>query len=132
MTPELTSLLWSTALLFVQIIVSAAGNVRVMGNPWAFSNRDQLAKQDGFPGRAKRAYMNMLENFVVFAALVFVAQLAGVHSGTTVLGAEIFLVARIVYAIVYLAGFTALPIRTLAWLAGVAGSVMIFWALVTA
>jgi uncharacterized MAPEG superfamily protein len=132
MTPELTFLLWSTALLFVQIVISAASNVRAMGQPWGIGNREVAATSEGFPGRAKRAYMNMLENFVLFAAVVLIAQAAGIHTNLTVLGAEIFLIARVVYAIVYLAGWTFISIRTIAWLAGVIGTILVFYAVASA
>ena len=128
MTPELSMVLWSAALLFAQIGVSAVSNVGAMGLPWGLGNHESPATTEGLPGRAKRAYMNMLENFPVFAAVVFVAQFAGVHNEMTVLGAEIFLVARTIYAIVYLAGFTFLAIRTIVWTAGIVGTAMVFFA----
>jgi uncharacterized MAPEG superfamily protein len=132
MTPELSVVLWSAALLFVQIIISAASNVRAMGQPWGIGNREVAATSEGFPGRAKRAYMNMLENFLLFAVIAIVAQFANVHTNLTVLGAEIFLIARVLYAIIYLAGITFLSLRTIAWFAGVIGTIMVFYAVVTA
>lgn len=132
MTPELSVVLWSAALLFVQIVISAASNVRAMGQPWGIGNREVAAVSEGFPGRAKRAYMNMIENFLLFAVIAIVAQFANVHTNLTVLGAEIFLIARVLYAVIYLAGITFLSLRTIAWLAGVIGTIMVFYAVVTA
>ena len=78
----------------------------------------------GWGGRASRAHRNMLENLVLFAVLVLVAVAAGKTNDTTLLGAQIFLWARVAYAAVYIAG---LPwIRTGIWAVSVAGLVMIF------
>ena len=70
----------------------------------------------------------MLENLVLFAILVVVAVLADKTNSTTLLGAQIFLGARVVYALVYIAG---LPwIRTAVWGVSVVGLAMIFVQLV--
>jgi uncharacterized MAPEG superfamily protein len=66
----------------------------------------------------------MLENLVLFAVLVLVAVAAGKTNDTTLLGAQIFLWARVAYAAVYVAG---LPwIRTGIWAVSVVGLAMIF------
>ena len=66
----------------------------------------------------------MIENLVLFAALVLVAAIAGKTNDTTLLGAQIFLWARVAYAVVYWAGIPW--VRTLTWAASVVGMVMIF------
>jgi uncharacterized MAPEG superfamily protein len=70
----------------------------------------------------------MLESLVLFAALVLTAVAAGKTNSTTLLGAEIFVWARLAYAVVYLAGVPWL--RTLVWFASVVGLAMIFLQLV--
>ena len=55
-------------------------------------------------GRAQRAHHDVLENLVLFAALVLIAVISNKTNATTVLGAQIFFWARLVYAGVYLAG----------------------------
>lgn len=125
MSVELSMLMWSGALLLVLIILSANANILAMGLPWGFSNRDETATLEGWGARAKRAYMNHLENTLIFAAIVVPVSMAGISNDMTVLGAQIFLGARIVHAIVYVSGITLLAIRTLAYFAGVAGTVMI-------
>ena len=78
----------------------------------------------GWAGRAARAHHNMLENLVLFAALVLVAVAAGKTNSTTLLGAQIFVWARLAYALIYLAGIPFL--RTAAWLVSIIGLVIIF------
>jgi uncharacterized MAPEG superfamily protein len=71
--------------------------------------------------RANRAHLNLIEQFVPFAALVVVAQLAGVTSPVTEGASIAFLVLRVAHAIGYTTGATGIPARpiifTLAWVA---------------
>ena len=87
-------------------------------------NRDGMPEITGWGGRAARAHRNMLENLVLFAILVLVAVVAGKTNAMTLLGAQIFLYARVAYAAVYIAG---LPwVRTAVWGVSVVGLAMIF------
>jgi len=82
-------------------------------------NREGFPEIKGWGGRAMRAHRNMIENLVLFAALVLALAAAGKSNDATVLGAQIFFWARVVYAGVYLAG---LPwVRTGAWTVSVVG-----------
>ena len=89
-----------------------------------FGNRDGLPPLTGWAGRAQRAHRNMLENLVLFAALVLVCAVANKTNATTLLGAQLFLWARLAYAVIYVAGIPYL--RTAAWLVSVIGLVLIF------
>lgn len=131
MTVELSALVWSGVLLFALILISAAANVKAMGQPWGISNRDDAVPGSGFAGRAKRAYMNLLEQLVVFAAIAIPAHAAGIHTGLTVLAAQLFLAGRIAHAIIYLAGWTFISIRTIAWLVALVGTGIYIYAVVT-
>ena len=78
----------------------------------------------GWGGRATRAHRNMLENLVLFAALVLVAVTAGKTNDMTLLGAQLFIWARLAYAAIYVAGIIWL--RTAAWAVSMAGLIVIF------
>ena len=129
MTMELWSLVWGGVLLFILILLSANANVSAMGMGWGISNRDVPATTAGWGARARRAYLNHLENLLIYAAIAIPAHLAGVSTELSILGAQIFIIARILYAIVYVAGITVAGIRTLCWLGGVIGYALIFVAL---
>ncbi|MEX0838414.1 MAG: MAPEG family protein [Parvibaculum sp.] len=129
MTIELWSLVWGGVLLFILILLSANANVSAMGMGWGISNRDQAATTTGWGARARRAYLNHLENLLIYASIAVPAHLAGVSTELSILGAQIFIIARILYAIIYVAGWTVLGIRTIAWFAGVVGTALIFIAL---
>ena len=132
MTIELTMLAWSTVLLIVLIMTSANANVMAMGMEWGFGNRDEPSNVSGWGARARRTYLNHLENLVIFGLLILIAHLANVHTPLTVMGAQLFLAARIVYAGLYLAGISALGSRTLAYFVGLIATLMIAYAVLTA
>ena len=104
MKPELMYLTWAVALTVVQMLVAVGGAALQVGLLPLVGNREGLAPCTGWAGRAYRAHHNMLENLVLFAALVLVAVLSNKTNSTTVLGAQIFLWARVAYALVYVAG----------------------------
>jgi uncharacterized MAPEG superfamily protein len=123
MGPELKYLLFSAVLTFVQVLIAAAAANQTVGLTRLAGNRDGLPEYSGFAGRAKRAHLNMLENMVVFTALVLVAVVANKTNPTTAMGAAIFFWARLVYALVYLFGVPWL--RTVVWAVSVIGMVMV-------
>ncbi|PCJ68504.1 MAG: hypothetical protein COA62_15225 [Rhodobiaceae bacterium] len=125
MSVELSMLMWSGVLLLVLVVMSANANILAMGMSWGFGNRDEAAAPEGWGARVKRTYINHLENTVIFAAIVLPVSAAGISNEMTMLGAQIFLGARIVHALAYVGGITFLGLRTLAYFAGVAGTVMI-------
>lgn len=124
MGTELSLLVWSVALMFVQVLIAAQGATGQVGLGTLAGNRDDVPVLTGWAGRAQRAHRNMLENIVLFAALVLVAQVAGKTNAMTALGAHLFFWARLAYAGIYLAGIPWL--RTGAWAVSVVGMILIF------
>lgn len=130
MSPDLKYLLLSTILTFVQVLVAAMGANQAVGLNTLAGNREGLGEIPGWAGRAKRAHLNMIENMVLFAALVLIAAVVGKANAMTAMGAMIFFWARFAYAVIYVAGIAWL--RTLAWFVSVIGMAMIAWELVKA
>ena len=124
MKPELMLLVWAVVLTVVQMLIAVSGATLQVGLPMLAGNRDNMPALTGWVGRANRAHHNMLENLVLFAALVLVAVVAGKTNDKTLLGAQIFLWARVAYAAVYLAGIPWL--RTGVWFVSVIGLIVIF------
>lgn len=130
MSPDLHYLLFSIILCFVQVLIAASGANTQVGLPTLAGNREGLPDMIGWPGRARRAHLNMIENLALFSALVLIAAVAGKANATTAMGAMIFFWARLAYAVIYLIGIPWL--RTLAWFVGVIGMAMIAWVLLQA
>ena len=98
MTPELKYLVWSAVLTFVLVLIAASGAQLQVGLEKLAGNREDLPEMTGWAGRAQRAHRNMLENLILFAILVLVAQAAGVRNGMTLLGAQLFFWGRVAHA----------------------------------
>ena len=128
MTPDLSWLVWTLVLTFVQVVIAAAGANAEVGLPTLAGNREDLPPITGWAGRAQRAHRNMLENLPLFIALVLVAHIANHANGTSILGEQLFFWARLVYAIVYVIGIPW--VRTLLWGISVIGMILIFAQLV--
>jgi uncharacterized MAPEG superfamily protein len=128
MSLELTTLIWSVALAFVQMLVAACGATLQFGLPDLAGNRESMPAATGWAGRAQRAHQNMLESLVLFAVLVLVTEVTNKNSAMTGLGAQLFLWARLIYAVIYVIGVPWL--RTGVWVISVVGLIVIFLQLV--
>jgi len=124
MKPELMLLAWAVVLTFAQMLIAVTGATLQLGLPTVAGNRENLPPITGWAGRAQRAHRNMLENLVLFAALVLIAFFAQKTNNMTLLGAQLFFWARLAYAAVYLVGIPWL--RTGVWFVSAAGLVLIF------
>jgi uncharacterized MAPEG superfamily protein len=113
MTVELKLLVWSTALALIQMVVALSAAIAQVGLLPLVGNRENLPAFQGWAGRAQRAQRNMLENLIIFAALVLVAQFAGKTNVATALGAQLFFWSRLAYAPAYVIGIPWL--RTGLW-----------------
>ena len=129
MTTDLTYLAYTamlTAALWIPYVVCQV----VTNGPLTPPNYRDPAPRPVPPWgkRADRTYMNAVEVFAPFAALVIAAHLLGKTNARIDLYAECFFWFRVVHAVVYLA---AIPyIRTLVFTLGFVTEVGIFWELV--
>ena len=128
MTTELQMLLWSVVLGLVQVTLVATCLIAQRGLGWAASARDEARPPlSGIGGRLQRANANFLETFPFFVAVVLVAHVLQRHDSHTMLGAQLYFWARLVYVPVYAAGIPYL--RTLVFSASVVGIVLVLAAL---
>ena len=110
-------------LTVVQVVIAVMLTMTQVSLPDLAGNREGLGEPASMAGRAVRAHRNMLENLVLFVALGLVAHLANRVNATALLGAQIFLGARVAHAIIYLAGIPWL--RTVAFGVSLVGLAMI-------
>lgn len=123
---ELHMLVYSTALLFVLIMIQAQAGVADEGLGKMAGSRDDVPPPKGFASRAKRTVNNHIEGLVVFAPLILAAVIAHRTNHWTALAAELYFFGRLVHAPLYLLGIPW--IRSVAFMVGVAGIVLIFLA----
>lgn len=123
MSVELMMLLYSTLLLLVVILSQAVLGIRQNGLMAQAGSRDSLPEPSVVRQRLQRLTANLQENLVMFAAVVLIANAAGVSNATTALGASIFLYSRIAHAVVYAFGWPV--IRPLFYFASLYGLISI-------
>jgi len=127
MTPELTMLVYTTALLIALVVIQAVAGVHSQGLMPLANSRDGLPAPSGFHARMLRVVDNHREGLTFFAPLVLVAHAANVHSAMTVLGAQLFFGSRVAHAIWYALGLPL--VRPLIWAVGLTGAGMFLTAL---
>jgi uncharacterized MAPEG superfamily protein len=125
MTTDLAMLTYTALLTVLLAFPGVTAIILEKGLPVAAGNRDETIDLSAWADRANRAHRNLLESLPVFAALVLVANVAGVANETTALGATIFFWSRVVHAVVYIAGVPWA--RTAAFAGSVIGLFMILF-----
>src|SRR5688572_17085614 len=93
------------------------------GRRLGFGNREAMPEPSLLAGRADRAAKNLVENLPIFLCVVLAARLAGAAPERIAMGAHVFVWARVVYLLVYLAGIRYL--RTLVFAISVVGMGMV-------
>src|SRR6185369_2535879 len=114
-----------TAALWIPYVVSQVATNGFLTPP---NYRDPTQRPVPLWGkRADRTYLNAVEVFAPFAALVVIAHVAGKANAMTALWAMFFFWMRVVHAVVYL---LAIPyVRTLVFTLGFVAVAGIFWEL---
>ena len=84
--------------------------------------RDNLPPLDGKGGRAERAISNLYENLPLFTFLVIAISITGANNEMTALGAQLFLIGRVLHPVFYIFGPHYL--RSLSWFIAASGMVM--------
>ncbi len=124
MTTDLWMLVFAVLLQWALILAASLPKILANGMEWAVGNRETDGVEvSPVAGRVKRTSDNMAENLILFSALVLVAHVSGEADDLSARGAQVFLGARVVHAIIYIAG---IPVgRTLAWVVSLVGLAMI-------
>ena len=123
MTIELSLLLWSVVIGLLQCLATGFAVTLTRGVTFGGSARDDQKPIEGIGGRVIRAFNNFRETFPFFAALVLAGVVLHRHSSLTVIGANLYFWARIVYWPLYVAGVPM--VRSLVWLISLVGLVLL-------
>jgi len=124
---EVQYLCWAMVLGLAQLILATAAATHQQGLAYNLSPRDGTAPPvSPVVARLGRAWHNFRETFVYFAVAVLVVTVLNKSSATSVLGAQLYFWARLVYVPVYASGITV--VRTLIWTVSMVGIVMVLTA----
>lgn len=126
MTTELAVLAWGCVLGLVHIFWAGQAKTRQYGAKWNAGARDEaLPEPSPIVGRLMRAQGNFFETFPVMIAAVAIISIADLETQWTAWGALIWLVARIVYLPLYVAGTPY--VRSLVFVVSLVGLLMVLW-----
>ena len=123
MNSEMMSLPWVTTLTAVMWMPYILNTIAVRGLINAVGYPESPAPLSPWAAKMKAAHANAVENLVVFAALVLIADAANVSNATTVLACQLYFWARLVHLLSYT---FAIPwVRTVAFASGFACQMML-------
>lgn len=125
MTSELLSLTWVTALSAIMWVPYILNMIAVRGLINAVGYQDEPLPLANWAQRMKAAHYNSVENLVVFATLVLIANAAGISNDVTVLACEMYFWARLVHLLSYTFGIPW--VRTLSFVGGWVCQIAILW-----
>ena len=110
-------------LLIVQLVLHTLATISEHGRDYALGPHDEtLQTKSIYGGRITRAFYNLLETFVVFAALALALVVTGKAGGLGAAGAWVWLLARVLYVPAYV---LAIPgVRTALWTVSTIGVLM--------
>lgn len=133
MTPSLVPWILAVLGLYVfQVFLPAALRAIQAPDP-AAARADHLRGKDNPPplskhgARAARALNNLQESLPVFLVLAILLEMGGSVSDSAILGAQVFLVGRVLFVPAYLTAVAG--VRSLMWLVAVVGLGMMVTAL---
>jgi uncharacterized MAPEG superfamily protein len=127
MITETQSLLGVTALFAALILLQGALTGRYHGARYGLGPRDEPIEKTVLERRIQRTISNHLEGMALFIPLVMALEAKAISTSLTQAGAMTFLAARVAFSVLYLLGVPLL--RTVAWIVGVSGLVMMAWGL---
>ena len=115
---EIVMLALGVVLLLVQLFLQSIPATLELGGKYRAGPRDETRELQGaFACRADRAFRNLQETFPAFAALALALVVTGRNGGLGALGAEAWIVLRVVYVPLY---FIQIPLaRSLVWFASI-------------
>jgi uncharacterized MAPEG superfamily protein len=119
LTTAMTGLFW---LPYILDRIMVRGLMPTLANP---SPADTA--QSGWAQRMIAAHANAVENLVVFAPLVLIAQALNIHTAATAFACALYFWSRLAHLVVYTAGIPGL--RTLSFAGGFVGQAILVLAI---
>lgn len=130
MTEEIKALLFMCVFTPLLALTSATVNACIGGFAWGLGNRITEPEFPHWAVRLKRSHANLLENVGIFIGVVLIAQVLNVHDEYTVMAAWAFVIARVLYSVVYTLGVTFLCPRTLLYFGSLGALGTIVWRII--
>lgn len=123
MITELTMLVFCGLLSLALALATITIHFVRFGGKTIRSNREQYPPLDGIAGRVVRAHGNLTESLIPFAIVVLVANAGQVSNRWTIYGSEVFFLARLAHASLYVGGIP--EVRSVAFYVGLLATITI-------
>ena len=125
LTSELSILLTYGLVVGLLLGLKLTGMMTQLDMGYLLSSRDESRTLEGMLGRTNRALDNSVTALVLFAVPVLVLAVRDTYTGQSLLAAQVFIAARIVYIPAYIFGVVGL--RTAVWLAGFLATLVLYF-----
>jgi uncharacterized MAPEG superfamily protein len=125
MSSELSILALYGLLVIVVIVIQVLLAIPQVGLPYLATPRDEKRELEGTAGRSLRCLNNSVVAMALFAPAILILAVQGAFSSSTLLAAQIFLVARALYVVLYLTGIPWL--RTGIWTVGLLATLYLYF-----
>jgi uncharacterized MAPEG superfamily protein len=124
MSSELSILALYGLLVIITIVIQVLLAIPQVGLPYLATPRDEGRELTGTAGRALRCLDNSVVAMALFAPAILILDAKTGFNSTTLLMAQIFLLARVAYLVVYLAGIPW--VRTGIWAVGLLATAYLY------
>ncbi len=124
MSSELSILALYGLLVIITIVIQVLLAIPQVGLPYLATPRDEGRELTGTAGRALRCLDNSVVAMALFAPAILILDAKTGFTSTTLLMAQIFLLARVAYLVVYLAGIPW--VRTGIWAVGLLATAYLY------
>ncbi|WP_299781202.1 MAPEG family protein [uncultured Roseobacter sp.] len=111
-------------LVILTLILQATGGLTQLGMGYLLGSRDENRTVKGIAGRLERALNNSVTAMVLFAPAILLIHVTDSSTNETLLAAQAFLIARLVYLPSYAFGIVGL--RSLAWTVGIVATIALY------
>lgn len=126
LSSELSILLIYGLITAIVLGLKTTGMVATMDMGYLLSSRDEKRTLEGMLGRMDRALSNSVVALTLIAPPILALTLRDQSSSNSLLAAQVFLAARVVYVPAYVFGIRGL--RTLVWTIGFLATVVLYFA----
>lgn len=107
----------------VNLVWAGAAARRQEPRGWALGARDEPVQHTGVAARLQRSFANFMETFPLFAAAVLTCAALDKFGAQTLWGAALYVASRALFVPLYATGVAV--IRTIVWIVGVIGLLMV-------
>ncbi|MGG7644938.1 MAPEG family protein [Rhodovulum sp. YNF3179] len=108
----------------ITLVLQATGAMQQLGMGYLLSSRDEGRTASGMAARLERALWNSVSAMALFAPAVLILEARGAFSDATLMAAQVFLIARVIYVPTY--AFGVIGVRSLAWAAGFFATIILY------